>query len=311
VGPPRAAGEPGFLCSSSCGSTSCASREDAPPIRAVLVLLPIVIGGLLRGWRSRRRAVRAAWNARETYLAAEDRRFLFCWFSSSCSSSPSPTRSSLPTRRRCSPAGRPLRARPRPVGRPEDGISAAGPSRPGGILAAGIVLFPSFTQYRSSVGGPVVRAPRGADPGVGRDALFVRRLSAERVVYLSFLLLALFLTSINRRAEYLGRYKSVKISPRSSTLPARGRRCGPVPDVSPGASLLHEAALRPRNEVGELESAGRAADREAFFLDDAAFLALWNSPAASSAWAAATSFPCFARSSRHRCSTDPMRVSSS
>ncbi len=33
------------------------------------------------------------------------------------------------------------------------------------------------------------------------------------------------------------------------------------------------------NEVGELEfGADRAADRKAFFLDDAAFLALWNSP---------------------------------
>ena len=34
------------------------------------------------------------------------------------------------------------------------------------------------------------------------------------------------------------------------------------------------------NEVGELEfGASLAADRKAFFLDDAAFLALWNSPA--------------------------------
>ncbi|HSQ14876.1 MAG TPA: phospholipid carrier-dependent glycosyltransferase, partial [Candidatus Binatia bacterium] len=41
--------------------------------------LPIVVGGLLPWLAFARRAVRAAWDARETYLPPEDRRFLFCW----------------------------------------------------------------------------------------------------------------------------------------------------------------------------------------------------------------------------------------
>jgi len=116
----------------------------------------------------------------------------------------------------------------------------------------------------------------------GAVPLFVRRFSAERVVYLSFLLLALFLTSLNRpAAAYLVQYKSVKNL--SSVLSASLREGDVVAQYQTyrqGLPFYTKRRCVLVNEVGELEfGASLAADRKAFFLDDAAFLALWNSPA--------------------------------
>ena len=102
--------------------------------------------------------------------------------------------------------------------------------------------------------------------------LFVRRLSAERVVYLSFLLLALFLTSLNRpAAAYLGQYKSVKNL--SSVLSASLREGDVVAQYQTyrqGIPFYTKRRCVLVNEMGELEfGAVRAADRKAFFLDDA------------------------------------------
>jgi 4-amino-4-deoxy-L-arabinose transferase-like glycosyltransferase len=248
--------------------------------------LPIVFGGLLPWLAFARRAVRAAWNARETYLSVEDRRFLFCWvlfvflfFSFS--------NSKLATY--ATPLFPPLailfgRALDLWVDREDGSVRCRTPLALAAILAAGIVLFPPFTRYpiEPSRWVPLCALPAGLILAWGAMPLFIRRLSAERVVYLSFLLLALFLTSINRpAAEYLGRYKSVK---KLSSVLSASLREGDV--VAQYRAYRHGIPFYTKrrsvlvSEVGELAfGASRAADRKTFFLDDAAFLALWNSPA--------------------------------
>jgi len=232
------------------------------------------------------RAVRAAWDAREDYLPGEDRRFLFCWvlfiflfFSFSDSK--------LVTY--ATPLFPPLsvlfgRALDLWADREDGSVRCRTPLALAAILAAGIVLFPPFTQH---VIEPLRWVPLCALPALlilawGAMPLFVPRLSAERVVYLSFLLLALFLTSLNRpAAEYLGRYKSVKNL--SSVLSASLREGDVVAQYQTyrqGLPFYTKRRCVLVNEVGELAfGADRAADRKAFFLDDAAFLSLWNSPA--------------------------------
>jgi hypothetical protein len=146
------------------------------------------------------------------------------------------------------------------------------------------VFFPSFTRHaiEPSRWIPLCALPAALILAWGAMPLFIRRLSAERVVYLSFLLLALFLTSLNRpAAEYLGNYKSVKKL--SSVLSASLREGDVVAQYQTyrqGLPFYTKRRYILVNEVGELAfGAERAADRERFFLDDAAFLALWNSPA--------------------------------
>ena len=246
---------------------------------------PIVVAGLLPWLAFARRAVRAAWDARETYLAAEDRRFLFCWvlfiflfFSFS--------KSKLVTY--AAPLFPPLavlfgRALDLWVDREDGSVRCRTPLALAAILAAAIVLFPQFTRHpiEPSRWVPLSALPAALILAWGGVPLFVRRLSAERVVYLSFLLLALFLTSLNRpAAEYLGNYKSVK---KLSSVLSASLREGDV--VAQYQTYRHGVPFYTKrrcvlvNEVGELKfGADRAADREEFFLDDAAFLALWNSP---------------------------------
>jgi len=247
---------------------------------------PIVIAGLLPWLAFARRAVRAAWDAWETYLPAEDRRFLFCWvlfvflfFSFS--------NSKLVTY--AAPLFPPLsvlfgRALDLWADREDGSVRCRTPLALAAILAAGIVLFPPFTRYpiEPSRWVPLCALPALLILAWGAMPLFVRRLSAERVVYLSFLLLALFLTSINRpAAEYLGNYKSVKKL--SSVLSASLREGDVVAQYGTyrqGIPFYTKRRCVLVNEVGELEfGADRAPDRITFFLDDAAFLALWNSPA--------------------------------
>ncbi|MFA6147679.1 MAG: glycosyltransferase family 39 protein [bacterium] len=248
--------------------------------------LPVVIGGLLPWLAFARRAVRAAWDARETYMAAEDRRFLACWvlfiflfFSFS--------NSKLVTY--AAPLFPPLavlfgRALDLWADREDGSVRCRAPLAMAAILSAGILLFPPFTKHavEPSRWVPLCALPVGMLLAWGAMPLFVRRLSAERVVYLSFLLLALFLTSLARpAAEYLGNYKSVKNL--SSVLNASLREGDVVAQYRmyrQGLPFYTKRRCVLVNEVGELEfGADRAPDRKTFFLDDAAFLALWNSPA--------------------------------
>jgi hypothetical protein len=111
--------------------------------------------------------------------------------------------------------------------------------------------------------------------------LFVRRLGAERVVLLSFLLMALFLTAINRPAAlYLGNYKSVKnlsgalqgVLRPEDVLAQYGR-------LTLGLSFYTKRRTVLVNVTGELAfGADRAADRANYFLGDPEFQTLWNSP---------------------------------
>ena len=247
--------------------------------------LPIVIAGLLPWLVFARRAVRAAWEAGTTYLPAEDRRFLFCWvlfiflfFSFSDSK--------LATY--ATPLFPPLavlfgRALDLWADREDGAVRCRTPLALGAILAAAIVLFPPFTRHpiEPSRWLPLCALPAALILAWGVMPLFIRRLSAERVVHLSFLLLALFLTSLNRPgAEYLGNYKSVKNL--SSVLSASLRETDVVAQYQTyrqGLPFYTKRRCVLVNEVGELKfGADRASDRKAYFLDDAGFLALWNSP---------------------------------
>jgi 4-amino-4-deoxy-L-arabinose transferase-like glycosyltransferase len=247
--------------------------------------VPIVIGGLLPWLAFARRAVRAAWDARESYLPAEERRFLLCWvlfillfFSFSGSK--------LVTY--ATPLFPPLavlfgRALDLWADREDGSVRCRFPLALGAILSAGIVLFPPFTRYPIELGRwvPLCALPAGLILAWGVMPLFIRRLSAERVVHLSFLLLALFLTSLNRPgAEYLGNYKSVKKL--SSVLSASLREGDVVSQYGTyrqGIPFYTKRRCVLVDYVGELEfGAERAADRKTFFPDDKAFLALWNSP---------------------------------
>lgn len=248
--------------------------------------VPIVIGGMFPWLAFARRAVRAAWDARETYLPAEDRRFLFCWvlfiflfFSFS--------NSKLVTY--AAPLFPPLavlfgRALDLWVDREDGSVRCRFPFAVGAALAAGIVLFPAHTRYAIE---PARWVPLTALPAAlillwGAVPLFVRRISAERVVHLSFLLLALFLASLNRpAAAYIGQYKSVKnLSFVLSASLREGDVVAQYQTYRQGLPFYTKRRCVLVDEVGELAfGADRAADRNTFFLDDGAFLALWNSPA--------------------------------
>ena len=248
--------------------------------------LPIVIGGMLPWLAFARRAVRAAWDAREEYLPAEDRLFLFCWalfvllfFSFS--------RSKLATY--AAPIFPPLAvlfgcALERWVDREDGTVRCRSPLGIGAILAAGILVVPTFTRYAIE---PARWVPLAALPAVlillwGGMPLFIRRLGAERVVYLSFLLLALFLTSLNRpAAAYLGKYKTVKgLSAVLSASLREGDVVAQYETYRQGVPFYTKRRCILVNETGELEfGASRAADREKYFIDERAFAALWNSDA--------------------------------
>ncbi len=283
--------------------------------------LPIVIGGSCsRGSRSRAGPFGPRGMRGRSYLPAEDRRFLFCWvlfvflfFSFS--------NSKLVTY--VTPLFPPLavlfgRALDLWVDREDGSVRCRTPLALAAILAAGIVLFPPFTRHaiEPSRWVPLCALPAALILAWGAMPLFIRRLSAERVVYLSFLLLALFLTSLNRpAAEYLGKLQvREKALLRPLRLPARGRRRGAVPDVSPGASLLHEAALRPRERGGgarvrggqgggpeDVLSRRRGVPRPVEFAGPR----LLRGPQRQSSGVSGRSSPATG------CSTGPMRVSSS
>ena len=152
-----------------------------------------------------------------------------------------------------------------------------------GTLAAVILAVPAFSRH-------------GTDPATwarvcafsvavillwGAVPLFVRRLGTERVVLLSFLLLALFLTSLNRpMALFLGSYKSVKhlsgslegILRPEDVLAQYGTYRQGLVFYTKRRTILVE-------ETGELAfGAERAKDRADYFLSDREFQRLWDSP---------------------------------
>ncbi|MGE5248497.1 MAG: hypothetical protein ACM3L8_09140, partial [Verrucomicrobiota bacterium] len=150
------------------------------------------------------------------------------------------------------------------------------------LLAAGALFFPPFTRHPIPLGEwvPSTALPAALILSWGGVPLFVRRLGAERVVLLSFLFLALFLTSLNRPAAgYLSNYKSVKKL--ATVLNASLREGDAVAQYGTyrqGLPFYTKRRCILVDQVGELKfGMERAADRGDWFLDDTAFRALWNS----------------------------------
>ncbi len=246
--------------------------------------LPILIGGMLPWLAFARRAAMAVRGATDEWFARDDRRFLYCWalfillfFSFSSSK--------LVTY--AAPIFPPLavlfgRALEMWVDREDGAVRCRFPLALAVLLAAAVLFFPPLSKHKVEMDAWL---PQAALPAVlillwGAIPLFVRRLGAERVVFLSFLLLALFLTSLNRPAgDYLDSYKSVKNL--SSVLNASIREGDVVAQYGTyrhGIPFYTKRRTVQVNEAGELEfGAERAPDREKYFLDDRAFLALWNS----------------------------------
>jgi 4-amino-4-deoxy-L-arabinose transferase-like glycosyltransferase len=248
--------------------------------------LPIVIGGLLPWLAFARRAAMAVRGATDRWFARDDRRFLYCWalfillfFSSS--------QSKLITY--AAPIFPPLavllgRALDMWADREDGGVRCRFPLALAAFLAAAVLFFPSFTRY----GIPRDEwFPLAALPAIlillwGAVPLFVRRLGAERVVFLSFLFLALFLTSLNRPfAEYLTdhRYKSVKNLAAAVNASIReGDVIAQYETYLQGIPFYTKRRNVLVNFTGELRyGAERAPDRDEYFIDDRKFQALWDS----------------------------------
>jgi 4-amino-4-deoxy-L-arabinose transferase-like glycosyltransferase len=246
--------------------------------------LPILVGGMLPWLAFARRAAMAVRGATDEWFARDDRRFLYCWslfillfFSFSSSK--------LATY--AAPIFPPLavlfgRALEMWVDREDGGVRCRFPLALAVLLAAAVLFFPPFTKHAVTLDEWV---PLAAFPAVlillwGAVPLFVRRLGAERIVFLSFLFLALFLTSLNRpAAEYLDNYKSAKNL--SAVLNASIRDGDVIAQYGTyrqGIPFYTKRRTVLVNETGELRfGAERAPDREEYFIDDRAFLALWNS----------------------------------
>jgi 4-amino-4-deoxy-L-arabinose transferase-like glycosyltransferase len=151
------------------------------------------------------------------------------------------------------------------------------------VLAMAIVVGQSFSRHRMDLSGwaPIIVAPVALVLLWGIVPLFLRRLGAERVVFISFLLMALFLTSLNRPAgAFLGSYKSVR---NLSAVLARNLRPDDVVaqygTFRQGLPFYTGRRTILVDTMGELKfGANRAVDRADFFLGDREFLQLWNSP---------------------------------
>lgn len=248
--------------------------------------LPVVVGGFVPWIAFLRRIFLAARDARETFLPREDLIFLLSWilfvflfFSFSGSKLPTYVAPIFPPLAVLFGRGLDLWA-----DREDGGTRCRSPLALAALIAAAIFWLPSFSRHRVDPGAwtTITALPILLLLLWGTVPLFLRRLSAERVILVSFLLMALFLTSLNRpAARYIGAYKSVKeiavvlnssLRPGDVVAQYDTYRQG-IPFYTKRRSVLVE-------EVGELEfGADRAKDREEYFLNEAAFQRLWASGA--------------------------------
>jgi len=246
--------------------------------------IPIVVGGFVPWVAFLRRIVSAVRASTEKFLSGDATAFLLSWilfiflfFSFS--------KSKLPTY--MTPIFPPLAVL---LGRGleiwaerEDGsVRCRAPLALAAALAAAMVLLPDAGRHHLDLHA---WAALTAAPAIlillwGTVPLFLRRLGAERVVLLSFLLLALFLTSVNRpAARYLTNYKSAKnlsaalaasLRPGDVVVQYRTYKQG-IPWYTGRRTVLVD-------EVGELAfGAERAKDRAQYFIGDAEFARLWKS----------------------------------
>jgi 4-amino-4-deoxy-L-arabinose transferase-like glycosyltransferase len=248
--------------------------------------LPVVIGGFVPWIAFLRRVVLAARAGAEKFLEREDLVFLLCYalfiflyFSVS--------HSKLPTY--VAPIFPPLavlfgRGLDRWADREDGATRCRSPLALAGLIAAAILWGPSLSRHPVD---PSMWARATALPILlilawGAAPLFLRRLGAERVVLLSFLLLALFFTSLNRPAAYyLGGYKSVKaLSQVLSSSLRPGDIVAQYDTYKQGIPFYTKRRTVLVEELGELEfGADRAEDRADYFLEDAEFQRIWGSGA--------------------------------
>jgi len=246
--------------------------------------LPIVVAGFLPWIAFSRRAVRSVRSSAEPFLSRDDSVFLLTWivfillfFSLS--------HSKLPTY--VAPIFPPLavlfgRALSLWVDREDGTVRCRTPLLLAVLLAGAIVLLPAFGRHRTD---PAAWAWLTAAPVLlillwGAIPLFLRRLGPDRVILCSFLVLGVFLYSLNRPAGFfLGEYKSIH---HLSSVLAESLRPDDV--VAQYGSYRQGLAFYIRKRtvvvdgVGELEfGMERSKDREEFFPDEAGFRRLWES----------------------------------
>jgi 4-amino-4-deoxy-L-arabinose transferase-like glycosyltransferase len=248
--------------------------------------LPVVVGGMVPWIAFLRRVILAVRASAGRFLPREDLVFLLCWvlfiflfFSVSDSKLATYMTPIFPPLAVLLGRGLDLWAER------EDGAqSCRGPLVVSALLAAAMFLLPHFSRH---AGDPSAWMRATAMPILlilawGAVPLFLRRLGAERVILLSFLLLALFLTSLNRPAAiHLGGYKSVK---GLAQVLASSLKPGDV--VAQYGIYRHGIPFYTKrrtvqvDETGELTfGALRAKDRAEYFLDEDGFLRLWESGA--------------------------------
>ncbi|GAB4366528.1 MAG: glycosyltransferase family 39 protein [Deltaproteobacteria bacterium] len=246
--------------------------------------LPVVVAGFLPWLAWVPRAVRAVRSAEEPFLSRDDSVFLLAWtgfillfFSFS--------HSKLPTY--VAPIFPPLavlfgRALSLWVDREDGTARCRTPLLLSILLAAAIVVFPVFGKHRVD---PSAWAWMAAPAALlillfGAIPLFLRRLGPDRVILSSFLVLGLFLFSLNRPAgAYLGEYKSIH---HLADVLRKTLRPGDV--VAQYGSYRQGLAFYVRRRtvvvdgVGELQfGMERTPDREEYFPDEEGFRRLWES----------------------------------
>lgn len=248
--------------------------------------VPIVVGGLVPWIAFLRRIAVAVRASAEEFLAGEAIAFLLSWilviflfFTFS--------KSKLPTY--MAPIFPPLavlfgRGLEIWTDREDGSVRCRAPLALAAALAAAMVFLPDAGRHHLEMREwiAVTALPAALVLAWGALPLFLRRLGAERVVLLSFLVLGLFLTAVNRPAGlYLANYKSAKnlsaalsanLRPGDVVVQYRTYKQG-VPWYTRRRVVLVE-------EVGELAfGAERAKDRAQYFIGEAEFARLWRSPA--------------------------------
>lgn len=248
--------------------------------------LPVVLAGFIPWIVFLRRMFLAARDSAEKFLPSEDLIFLLSWilfiflfFSVSRSKLPTYVASIFPPLAVLFGRGLDLW-----VDREDGTKRCRSPLALAALLAAAIFWGPSFSRHPVDLSewSKATALPILILLSWGGMALFLRRLGAFRVVLLSFLLLALFFTSLNRpAADYLGGYKSVKrLAQALSSSLQPGDVVAQYDTFKQGIPFYTKRRTILVDEVGELEfGALRAKDREEYFLDLAAFRQIWASPA--------------------------------
>ncbi len=246
--------------------------------------LPIVAGGLVPWVAFLGRVVLAVRGAAERFLPREDLAFLLSWilfillfFTFSGSKLPTYIAPIFPPLAVLFGRGLDLWAE-----REDGAVRCRFPLALSVILAVMIFWLPRWGRHTVEAASWAKSAalPVFLILAWGTIPLFLRRLGAERVVLLSFLVLALFFTSLNRPAGiYIGSYKSAKEI--SEAIAATARPEDVVVQYGvyrQGVPFYTSRRCVLVDEVGEL-SFGKehAVDGASYFLDSAGFARLWES----------------------------------